>query len=49
VVGGKRIVGGFVLVMLGLGIVLDTPWGGSGGVVAAVGAGLLAWGAAAAR
>jgi hypothetical protein len=46
VVGGKRIVGGFVVLMLGLGLMLDTPWGTAGAAVAVAGATLLTWGAA---
>lgn len=46
---GKRIIGGFFVLMMGLGVILDTTWDGLGTALATVGAGLMLWGAAARR
>jgi hypothetical protein len=45
VTAGKRIVGGFFVLMIGLGTVLDTSWDWTGGAVSLAGAALLVWGA----
>lgn len=46
---GKRIVGGFFLLMMGFGVILDTPWDAVGAMGAAAGAALVLWGVAAQR
>jgi hypothetical protein len=49
VTAGKRIVGGFFLLMMGLGVILDTPWEVVGVMGAAAGGALVLWGVAAQR
>jgi hypothetical protein len=46
---GKRIVGGFFLLMMGFGLILDTPWDAVGALGGAAGAALVLWGVAARR
>lgn len=46
---GKRLIGGFSLMMLGFGLLLDTRWEGAGVVTVIVGLGLVLWGAVARR
>ena len=46
---GKRIIGGFFLMMMGFGIILDTTWLTVGSVTAGSGAVLVLWGAGARR
>ena len=46
---GKRIVGGFFLLMMGFGLILDTPWDAFGALGAVSGAALILWGVGAAR
>ncbi len=43
-VAGKRIVGGFFLLMMGFGVILDTPWDVLGVLGSAAGAALVLWG-----
>ena len=45
-VAGKRIVGGFFVLMIGFGFILDTPWDAFGVLAAATGAVLVLWGVA---
>jgi hypothetical protein len=45
VLRGTAIIGGFFVLMIGCGIVLDTVWNRTGAAVALAGAVLLAWGA----
>ena len=49
VAAGKRIIGGFFLMMMGFGIILDTTWLTVGSVTAGSGAVLVLWGAGARR
>jgi hypothetical protein len=42
-VAGKRIIGGFFTLMMGLGLILDSSWERTGALAAAVGAGLMLW------
>jgi len=49
VVARKRIIGGFFLLMMGFGLILDTPWDAFGLLVAATGAALVLWGVGARR
>jgi len=46
---GKRLIGGFSLMMLGFGLVLDTVWDRTGFVTVIAGLALVLWGAAARR
>ena len=46
---GKRIVGGFFLLMMGFGLILDTPWDAFGALGVVSGAALMLWGAGARR
>jgi hypothetical protein len=48
-IAGKRIIGGFFLLMMGFGVILDTSWHVAGTLVASAGAALLLWGASARR
>lgn len=46
---GKRLIGGFSLMMLGFGFVLDTAWDCTGYATVIAGLALVLWGAAARR
>jgi hypothetical protein len=46
---GKRIVGGLFLLMMGFGLILDTPWDAFGALGVVCGAALMLWGAGARR
>jgi hypothetical protein len=46
---GKRLIGGFSLMMLGFGLVLDTPWFATGIIAAVAGLALVLRGTAARR
>jgi hypothetical protein len=45
VAAGKRIIGGFFVMMMGLGLILDTSWTTMGTLTAAGGLALVLWGA----
>jgi len=49
VAAGKRTVGGFFLLMMGFGLILDTPWDAFGALGVVSGAALMLWGAGATR